>query len=208
MALPEAAWDVFGDRAELVGRYVDILTNRGIAHGLIGPKEADRLWERHIFNSAALAKVVSQQVKVLDVGSGAGLPGVVLALARPDLSVTLLEPLLRRYTFLVETLADLGLADQIAVIRGRAEDLRASFPVVTARAVAPLGRLVGWTEHIFRPAGRLLALKGSSAAAEVADTRLALSKLGLAAVVHNVSACAGCEATNVVEVAAESILGG
>lgn len=150
-----------------ISRYVDILANRGIEWGLIGPREADRLWDRHVLNSAAMAELPAAGARVLDVGSGAGLPGIPLAIARPDLSVVLLEPLLRRYNFLVEAVAELELGDRVEVRRGRAEDLRESFEVVTARAVAPLGRLVGWTQQLFVPDGELLALKGSSAADEV-----------------------------------------
>lgn len=144
---------------------------------------------------------------MVDIGSGAGLPGVPLALARVDLEVVLLEPLLRRYNFLTEVVAELGLPPRVSVLRGRAEDLDAHFDVVTARAVAPLERLIGWTKHLFLPGGQLLAMKGSSAPDEVAAANDLLRELRLVAEVLEVSAGADLESTNVVRVSRETHAG-
>ncbi len=162
---------VFGDRAEVISRYVDILASRGIDWGLIGPRERDRLWDRHVLNSVAVASRIPPGVTVVDVGSGAGLPGLPLAILRPDLSITLLEPLLRRANFLNLAVAELGLADRVEVVRARAEDHRSRYDVVTCRAVAPLPRLLGWCWPLVAPGGRLLALKGGSAADEVRSAK-------------------------------------
>lgn len=200
MAVPAAAEGLFGSAVMQISRYVDILANRGIEWGLIGPREADRLWDRHVLNSAAMAKLPAVGARVLDVGSGAGLPGIPLAIARPDLSVVLLEPLLRRYNFLVEAVAELELGDRVEVRRGRAEDLRESFDVVTARAVAPLGRLVGWTQQLFVPDGELLALKGSSASDEVREAGAQLRQAGLSAEVLELQLAPEVATTYVVRV--------
>ena len=145
--------------------------------GLIGPREAPRLWERHLINCAVVAEAVPASATVCDVGSGAGLPGVVLAIARPDLQVTLLEPLLRRAVFLNEVIADLGLAPT-RVERARAEDVHGErFEVVTARAVAPLSRLLEWTMPLVSARGALLAMKGSSLEAELTDAAPVLRRL-------------------------------
>lgn len=164
---------VDSERLPLLDRFAEILATDGVVRGLIGPREVPRLWERHLLNCAALADLIPPGARVCDVGSGAGLPGVVVALARPDLEVTLLEPLLRRTTFLAEVVLELGLGDQVRVHRGRAEELvgREQFGVVTARAVAPLGRLLTWCLPLVDASGQLLAMKGSSAAEEVALAR-------------------------------------
>jgi 16S rRNA (guanine527-N7)-methyltransferase len=179
--VPEAARAVFGDRLEVAERYVELLAGPGVTRGVIGPREADRLWERHMLNSAVLGELVPPGQRVLDVGSGAGLPGVPLALARPDLTVTLLEPMSRRVAWLQEVIADLGIV--IDVYRGRAEDAAVrselgEWDVVTARAVARLGRLAGWCLPLVEPGGRLLALKGSSAGEEVARDAAAVRSAG------------------------------
>jgi 16S rRNA (guanine527-N7)-methyltransferase len=168
--VPEAAQRIFGAATPAVARYVAKLAGDGVTRGLIGPREVPRLWERHVLNSAALAEVVPEGVRVVDVGSGAGLPGVPLGLARPDLTLTLVEPMARRVEFLSEVVADLGAPWR--VVRGRAEEravVRAVGPVdvVTARAVAPLPRLVGWCRGLLRPGAQLIALVGSRAAEEV-----------------------------------------
>lgn len=157
------------------------MAGRGIDHGLIGPREAERLWERHILNSAAIAPLISQGSRVVDVGSGAGLPGLPLAILRPDLDVTLLEPLLRRTRFLADTVAELGLGNRVRVIRARAEDHRDRYDVVTARAVAPLGRLAPWCAPLLARDGVVLALKGSTAADEVDAARDQLRRASLTA---------------------------
>jgi 16S rRNA (guanine527-N7)-methyltransferase len=168
----------YPDAADALQNYADLLGSQGVLRGLIGPRETSRLWRRHLANCAVLEELVAPDAQVADVGSGAGLPGLPLALVRPDLRVVLVEPLLRRASFLGEALDALGLADRVQVRRGRAEeqDLRAD--VVTARAVAPLERLAGWTLPLVREGGTLLALKGEGAAAEVAASTEALERLG------------------------------
>jgi 16S rRNA (guanine527-N7)-methyltransferase len=162
---------VFGKRLPLAERFVGLLTEHGVQRGLIGPREVDRLWDRHVLNSAAIAELVPDSATVVDVGSGAGLPGVPLAIARPDLRVTLLEPMARRVAWLTEVVDELGI--DVRVMRGRAEesDVRRQLgvsDVVTARAVAPLAKLAGWCLPLTRPGGWLLALKGESASEELA----------------------------------------
>jgi 16S rRNA (guanine527-N7)-methyltransferase len=156
-------------RFPLVERYVGWLAGAGTERGLIGPREVPRLWDRHVLNSAVVGEWVPQGVRVADIGSGAGLPGLVLALARPDLEVTLVEPLLRRATFLEEVVADLGVP--VRVVRARAEELHGaeSFDVVTSRAVAPLDRLSGWCMPLVAAGGAMVALKGASVVDEVAE---------------------------------------
>lgn len=164
---PAGAADIFGERLELAQRYVTALATDGVERGLIGPREVPRLWDRHLLNCAVLAELVPRGARVIDVGSGAGLPGIPLALARPDLTFSLLEPSVRRSTFLSEVVQLLELPG-VDVVRGRAEEgRRTPVEVVTARAVAPLIRLVGWCLPLVAPAGRLLAIKGASAPAEV-----------------------------------------
>jgi 16S rRNA (guanine527-N7)-methyltransferase len=177
--LAAVASRVFGDRLVLAERYAAILAGAGVERGLIGPREAPRLWERHLLNCAVVGELIEPGTRVLDVGSGAGLPGIVLAVARPDLEVTLLEPLARRAAFLAEVVAELGLS-MVTVVRGRAEEHVASleFPVVTARAVAPLDRLARWCLPLLEPEGRLLALKGASAADEIAEHATVVARLG------------------------------
>lgn len=158
--------------------------------GLIGPREVPRLWDRHLLNCAVAVPLVPEGADVIDVGSGAGLPGIVWAITRADISVTCLEPLQRRAIFLEEAVAELGLTDRVQVVRARAEDIvRGRGPVtslrarvVTARAVAPLERLAGWTVPLVHPGGELLALKGRSAAEEVEASRAVLERLGIVSV--------------------------
>lgn len=165
---PEAAV-VFGDRLGLATAYAGWLAGPGTERGLLGPRETGRLWERHLLNCAVVGEVVPEGVSVADLGSGAGLPGIPLALARPDLAVTLVEPLLRRATFLAEVVDALGLTT-VEVLRSRGEELhgRRTFAVVTSRAVAPLDRLLRWSVPLAARDGVVVALKGSSAADEVA----------------------------------------
>ncbi len=162
-----------------MSRYAALLTEVGVSRGLLGPREVPRLWERHLLNCAVVAAAPAAGAQVVDVGSGAGLPGLVWAILRPDLEVVLLEPSLRRCTFLVEAVASLGLGN-VEVDRSRAEDAadRYAADVVTARAVAPLERLLGWTLPLLRPGGRLLAFKGRTAGAELAAARATLSSTG------------------------------
>jgi 16S rRNA (guanine527-N7)-methyltransferase len=169
---------VFGSAWPQLLRYAELLADTGLVRGLIGPREVPRLWERHLINCAQVAPAFDAGTRVCDLGSGAGLPGVVLALVRPDLQITLLEPLLRRTTFLHEVVAELAL-DRVEVVRGRAEDhAGASFDAVTARAVAPLARLVGLALPMCRPGGTLVAMKGESAAEELASADQALRRAG------------------------------
>ena len=173
-AVPAEAGSVFGPTVDAAAEYARLLATEGTVRGLIGPREVPRLWERHLLNSAAIASLVPVGARVVDVGSGAGLPGIPLALARPDLTVTLLEPLARRVAFLTECVHRLGL-ERVTVVRGRAEEgpIRRQLggaDVVTARAVAPLEKLAGWCLPLLRPGGLLLAMKGSTAAAELAAT--------------------------------------
>ncbi len=174
---------LFGERVSGIYRYVDILTSRGIDWGLLGPRERDRIWDRHIFNSVAITGLIGRSATVADVGSGAGLPGIPLAILRPDLRLTLIEPLLRRSTFLAEVVDELGLAEQVTVSRARAEDLSADaasrFEAVTSRAVAPLGRLAAWCAPLVGPGGRIVAIKGRSASEELGRDAAALRRLGM-----------------------------
>lgn len=165
---PDSARGVFASRWELAAEYADLLVSDGVTRGLIGPREAPRIWDRHLLNCAMLADVIPEGVDVCDLGSGAGLPGLVLAIRRPDLTVTLVEPLLRRTTFLDEAVRQLGLTN-VEVLRGRAEELhgRRQFAVVTSRALAPLPRLLAWSMPLVRAGGALVAMKGSTAEQEV-----------------------------------------
>jgi 16S rRNA (guanine527-N7)-methyltransferase len=172
---------VFGDRLPLARRYAEHLVTTGVERGLIGPREAPRIWDRHVLNCAVVAELVPDGARLVDVGSGAGLPGIPLALARPDLQVALVEPLARRVDWLAEVVADLGL--DVRVDRGRVEETAVrrrweGADVVTARAVAPLARLAGWALPLLRTGGRLLAVKGASAPEEIARDAAAVRKLG------------------------------
>lgn len=175
---PDAVREVFGPRTGLAARFVDHLASTGVERGLLGPREVPRLWSRHVLNCAVVSELVPADADVVDVGSGAGLPGVALALARPDAHVTLVEPLERRVMWLEQVVADLGL--DVRVVRARAEDVvgevRAS--VVTARAVAPLPRLAEWGLPLLAPRGALLAIKGRTAADELTTAVPTLRRLG------------------------------
>lgn len=168
-------------------RYAELLATAGVERGLIGPREVPRLWDRHLLNCAVAVPLVPEGADVIDVGSGAGLPGIVWAIVRSDITVTCLEPLQRRATFLEEVVTELGLTGRVQVVRARAEDIvRGRGPVtslrarvVTARAVAPLERLAGWTVPLVQPGGELLALKGRSAAEEIEASRSVLERLGI-----------------------------
>lgn len=178
--LEPAARRLFGDRLPLAVAYAATLATDGVIRGLIGPREAPRIWDRHLLNCAAAGELVPSESYVVDVGSGAGLPGIVLSVARPDLTMLLVEPLARRTAFLTEVVTSLGLAGRVTVVRDRAETVVLPRPayVVTARAVAPLDRLAGWCLPLAAVGGRLLALKGASAADEVAAHSVVLGRLG------------------------------
>lgn len=178
---PPSAVTVFGDRLAMARRYADQLAGPGVERGLIGPREVDRLWDRHLLNSAVVAELVETGARVVDVGSGAGLPGIPLAIARPDLRLTLVEPMLRRTEFLETVVAELGL--EVIVVRGRADDHGVRERVVGAdaavsRAVASLDKLARWSFPLLRSGGRMLALKGERAEAELNEARAALTRLG------------------------------
>jgi len=182
-APPEVAHEIFGPRLDLAMRYGERLAGDGVVRGVIGPREVPRLWERHLLNCAVLTDLVPDGARVVDVGSGAGLPGVAMACRRPDLRIDLVESLARRVAFLTEVVTGLGLAEAVRVIHGRAEDRAVRSVVgdatwVTARAVAPLDRLVTWCVPLLRPGGTLLAMKGAQAEAEVEAFRPTLRRRG------------------------------
>src|SRR5256885_4724964 len=163
---PPAATLLFGARLPLAVRFAELLAEHGVERGLIGPREVDRLWDRHLLNSAVIGSRIPQQSRVVDLGSGAGLPGVPLAIARPDLNITLLEPMARRVGWLEYVMMDLELSS--TVVRGRAEEpaIRRRLggaDVVVARAIAPLAKLCGWGLPLLRTGGMLVALKGAGA---------------------------------------------
>ena len=195
-----AAEDVFGPHYESASRYVDILSGRGIEWGLIGPREGDRLWDRHVLNSAALADLIAEGSTVADVGSGAGLPGIPLAILRPDLQVALVEPLLRRSTFLAQAVDELELTDRVTVVRARAEDHRQRYDVVASRALAPLDRLITWCDPLRSPGGLILALKGRSAVDELAGAHRTLALRRLVGEVRSVRAHPAVEPTTVIRI--------
>lgn len=198
-APPPEAVRVFGPAFAAAERYVGLLAGPGIERGLLGPREASRLWTRHVLNSAALAPYIPARSRVLDIGSGAGLPGIPLSLARPDLEVTLLEPMARRVAFLDEVVRELEL--DVMVRRGRAEEFPpASVDVVVARALAPLSKLVTLALPLLRPDGLLLALKGEAAGAEISAAESVLKRWPVATV-SLVTVPAGAETATVVSVA-------
>jgi len=176
---PTVAATVFGRRLDMAEAYVALLADTGIAHGLIGPREAPRLWDRHVLNSAVVQPGFADGARVADIGSGAGLPGIPLAIARPDLQVVLVEPLLRRTNWLTSTVEELGLTN-VEVHRGRAESLWGAerFRHVTARAVARTGELARITLPLLAAGGSLQALKGESAATELDEDAALLRSLG------------------------------
>lgn len=177
----EAAARLFGPRLALVQRYAELLAGVGVDRGLIGPREADRLWERHLLNCGVVGELLQIGDRVVDIGSGAGLPGIPLAIARPDLDIVLLEPLLRRSEFLAEVVAELGLA--VEVVRGRAEapEVRERWgerDAAVSRAVATLDKLTKWSMPLLRPGGRMIALKGERACDEVREHRRVMGASG------------------------------
>lgn len=179
---PHIAADIFGPNLDRAQHYHDLLATDGATRGFIGPREVLRLWERHILNCAVLSEAIDTGCTVADIGSGAGLPGIPLALARPDLTIFLVEPLLKRSVFLNEVVAALEL-DNVTVVRGRAEErvVKASIGLVdvaTSRAVAPLGKLVGWSLPLVKPGGKMIAMKGSSVHEELERDRKEIRKAG------------------------------
>jgi len=180
---PAQAEAVFGARLPLAEAYHESLATDGSTRGFIGPREVDRLWDRHILNCAVIGEVMEHGARVADVGSGAGLPGIPLAIARPDLDITLIEPLLKRSVYLQEVVDALGLPN-VTVIRGRAEEtqvreaLDGGVDIVTSRAVAPLGKLAGWSLPLVRRGGEMIAMKGSSVAEELERDAALIRKAG------------------------------
>jgi 16S rRNA (guanine527-N7)-methyltransferase len=165
---------------DLAKEFAALLVGPGVERGLLGPREAPRIWERHLLNCAVIEELCPAGSSVADVGSGAGLPGLPLAIARPDLRVTLVEPLQRRHTFLKEAVALLGLDEQVTVVRSRVEDLPGlTYDRVTSRAVAPLRQLAGWCLPLLAERGEMIAIKGASASDEVAEARGSLARLGI-----------------------------
>ncbi len=197
-----AARRVFGDRLPLAERYADLLCSTGVDHGLVGPREVERIWDRHVLNCAVLAELVPEGARVADVGSGAGLPGLAVAVARPDLHVVLVEPLQRRCTWLDAAVAELGIAT-VTVLRARAEEVGDTFDAVTSRAVAALPKLARWCLPLTRAGGSMLAIKGRSAADELAESQPVLRRLGAASSrVVRAGVDVVAEPTTVVEVVA------
>lgn len=189
---PPSAVELFGPALDAARRYAEILAGAGVERGLLGPREVDRLWDRHLLNCAVVAELLSSGERVADIGSGAGLPGIPLALVRPDVKVSLIEPLLRRSDFLRETIDELAI--DCVVVRGRAEDRSVreevgAADVVVSRAVASLDKLAKWGAPLLRPGGRMLAIKGERADDEVREHGRAMAALGLSDV--KVERCGG-----------------
>jgi 16S rRNA (guanine527-N7)-methyltransferase len=202
--IPEVGRSLFHvKQLPLIEHYAALLATDGVVRGLIGPREVPRLWDRHVLNCALMAALPGPDTTLADIGSGAGLPGMVIAIARPDIQVTLIEPLLRRTTFLTEVIDSLGL-DNVEVVRGRADELHGKrlFDVVTSRAVAPLPRLLTWSMPLVDQDGALLAMKGSNVAEELTQVAGDLKRGRCAEpVIHNLGADLGLSTTHVLQVA-------
>jgi 16S rRNA (guanine527-N7)-methyltransferase len=179
-AEPAAAQAIFGPGIEAARGYARLLARDSDLLGLLGPRELDKLWSRHILNSAVVAELLAPGDRVADVGSGAGLPGIPMAIARPDCDFVLIEPMERRANWLSELVPELGLTN-VSVLRARAEEApRQGFEVVTARAVAALDKLLRLTVPLLRPGGAVIALKGSRAQEEIEQARKLQRKLKIA----------------------------
>jgi 16S rRNA (guanine527-N7)-methyltransferase len=205
-SLSAAAAEIFGAALPSAQKYAAMLTGPGVERGVVGPAEADRIWDRHLLNCGAVARLIPGRSSVIDLGSGAGLPGIVLAMLLPGAKITLLEPLARRVDFLAECVSVLGLT-HVQVVRGRAEEHEGHLvaDVVTSRAVAPLDKLAGLSLALARPGGKVLAIKGSSAEAELMKARPVLARIGIsdARVVQLGSGADGATATVVTFTAPE-----
>ena len=198
----EAARTIFGDRLPLAERFVEHLATSGIDRGLLGPRELPRLWDRHVLNCAVVGELIPAGKRVADVGSGAGLPGVALAVARPDATFVLIEPLERRVNWLHEVTKDLGLTN-VEIFRGRAEQAVGKFDVdiVTARAVSALSGLAALTIPLLDKFGEVLAIKGRSAAEEVEKAAKVIRRLGgVETTVEKVGGALLAEPTTVVRI--------
>ncbi|AGG68019.1 16S rRNA (guanine(527)-N(7))-methyltransferase RsmG [Corynebacterium callunae] len=208
MTTPPAAAELFGDNLDKAIAYHESLASDGSIRGFIGPREVPRLWDRHILNCGVIGEAMDQGITVADIGSGAGLPGIPLAIARPDLNITLIEPLLKRSVYLNEVKEALGL-DNVTVIRGRAEEKAVRkqvglVDVVTSRAVAPLGKLAGWSLPLTKIGGRMIAMKGSSVAEEIERDAKEIAKAGGADVaVFEVGAALLSEPTTLISIRRE-----
>jgi len=187
-----------GDGFVSISRYKDILVSRGIEWGLLGPREVERIWGRHILNSVAVAELIPDGASVADVGSGAGLPGIPVALLRTDLTVDLIEPLLRRSTFLTHSVDDLGITDRVSVLRQRAEQVGRTYDAVLSRALAPLDRLIRWCLPLMKPDGQILAIKGASAGRELVDHDRLIRASGLSADIVTPQSAPDVEPTTVI----------
>ena len=179
--VPEAAATIFGPRLQIAQRYAQLLASAGVERGLLGPREAGRVWDRHLLNAAVIGELLDPGERLVDIGSGAGLPGIPLAIARPDLEIVLLEPLLRRSEFLNEVVAELELT--VDVVRGRAEepgvrDRCGGRDAAVSRAVAGLDKLTRWSLPLLRPGGRIIAIKGERASGEVQEHRRVMAAAG------------------------------
>jgi 16S rRNA (guanine527-N7)-methyltransferase len=180
-AEPESAKAIFGPQIEKARAFAQKLANDSDDLGLLGPRELDKLWSRHILNSAVVAETVNPGDHVADVGSGAGLPGIPMAIALPEAHFVLIEPMERRSTWMLEVIQELGLTN-VEVRKARAEEvLDLKFDIVTARAVAALDKLLRLTVPLLKPGGSLIALKGSKAAEEIEAAKMLQKKLGIAA---------------------------
>ena len=178
---PDASAKIFGERLGVAERYAELLADLGVEWGLIGPREAERLWDRHLLNCAAVAELFERGERVADIGSGAGLPGLPLAIAKPGVRVVLVESLARRAEFLRMVVAELGL--DVEVVRGRAEDAAVretagGCDAVVSRAVASLDKLTRWSLPLLRPGGRMVAIKGERATDEMLEHRRVMTRLG------------------------------
>ena len=179
-AEPESAKGIFGPQIDKARAFAQKLANDSDDLGLLGPRELDKLWSRHILNSAVVSETIKAGDLVADVGSGAGLPGIPMAIAFPEAHFVLIEPMERRSNWMLEVIEELGLTN-VEVRRARAEEvLDQKFDIVTARAVAALDKLLGLTAHLLKPGGSLIALKGSKAADEIEVARKLQKKLGIA----------------------------
>jgi len=177
-AEPASAALIFGENIDRARRYFELLVRDGDLLGLLGPREMPKLWTRHILNSAVVAELVSPATTVADVGSGAGLPGIPMAMAQPQAQFTLIEPMERRSDWLKSTIAELQL-ENVRVLRARAEEVTEVFDVVTARAVSALPNLLKMCVPLTKHGGEVIALKGSKAADEIADSKKLQKKLSI-----------------------------
>ena len=157
-------------------KFADILAQDGVRLGLIGPREVERIWDRHILNCAALTELIEDGQSIIDIGSGAGLPGIVLAILKPNSKVTLIEPMQRRTDFLTQVKTDLGLTN-VEILRGRAEGQKVTAQIVTSRAVAPLDKLLAWSWPLVEKGGKVLAIKGEKAQEELENAQKGISFL-------------------------------